>query len=80
MSLAYFFDIIPGPGVDSAGAWVLQSYHRHVPIVSKSGGLNFLEPSGSVIGLYGRLISVIKNESSVKIPFVLHRERVSSVI
>jgi len=24
-----------------------------VPIVSKSGNLNFLEPSGSAIGLYG---------------------------
>jgi hypothetical protein len=32
----------------AAGAWGLQTYHFHVPIVSKCGSLNLLEPSGSV--------------------------------
>jgi hypothetical protein len=34
-----------------AGALGSQLYHFHVPIVSKSVGLNLLEPSGPVQGL-----------------------------
>jgi len=33
-------------GVRAAGAWGLQSYQLHVPIVLKSGSLKLLEPSG----------------------------------
>ena len=33
------------------GRWVrLTTYHPHVPIVKKSGGLNLLEPCGPVMG------------------------------
>jgi len=35
-------------GVKAAGAQGWQSYYLHVPIVLKSGSLNFLEPSGPV--------------------------------
>ena len=35
-------------GVKSAGAYGLQPYHLHVPMVLKSGSLNLLEPSGPV--------------------------------
>jgi hypothetical protein len=35
-------------GVKAAGAYGWQPYHLHVPIVLKSGSLNFLEPSGPV--------------------------------
>jgi hypothetical protein len=35
-------------GVKTAGAYGWQPYHLHVPIVLKSGSLNFLEPSGPV--------------------------------
>ena len=35
-------------GVKAAGGWGWQLYHRHVPIVLKSGSLNLLEPSGPV--------------------------------
>jgi hypothetical protein len=35
-------------GVKTAGAYGLQPYHIHVPIVLKSCILNILEPSGSV--------------------------------
>jgi hypothetical protein len=35
-------------GVQAAGASSWQLYHLHVPIVFKSGSLNFLEPSGPV--------------------------------
>jgi hypothetical protein len=37
-----------GGGVKAAGVYGWQLYHLHVPIVMKSGSLNFLEPSGSV--------------------------------
>ena len=39
-------------GIKAAGAYSWQSYHLHVPIISKSGSLKFLEISGSVIGIY----------------------------
>jgi len=32
--------------VKAAGAYGLQPYHLHVPIVLKSGNLNLLEPQG----------------------------------
>jgi hypothetical protein len=35
-------------GVRAAGAYDLQPYHIHVPIVLKSGNLNLLEPLGPV--------------------------------
>jgi len=35
-------------GVKAAGAYGSQPYHLHVPIILKSGGLNLLEPSGTV--------------------------------
>ena len=38
--------------VKEAGAVVWQPYYLHVPIVSKFGILNHLEPSGPTIGLY----------------------------
>ena len=38
-------------GVRAAGAQDWQPYHLHVPIVLKSGSLNFLEPSRPVMGL-----------------------------
>ena len=34
--------------VKAAGTWSWQPYHFHLPIVLKSGNLNFLEPSGPV--------------------------------
>ena len=35
-------------GVKTAGVWGWQPYHLHVPIVTKFGSLNLLEPSGYV--------------------------------
>jgi len=34
-----------------AFAWGLQPYHRHVPIVLKSGSLNLLEPLKACTGI-----------------------------
>ena len=39
-------------GIKAVGAYSWQSYHLHVPIVSKSWSINLLEFSGPVIGLY----------------------------
>ena len=35
-------------GIKAAGAWGWQTYHHPMPVVTKSGNLNFLEPSGPV--------------------------------
>jgi hypothetical protein len=40
-------------GVKAAGAKGWQSYLLHVPIFSKSGSFNFLEPCGPVMGFKG---------------------------
>ena len=39
-------------GIKAADAWGWQTYHLHVPTVSKSEGLCLLEPSGPVISHY----------------------------
>jgi len=39
-------------GVKAAGVWGWQLYHLHVPVVSESGSLKLLEPSGPKIGLH----------------------------
>jgi hypothetical protein len=44
-------------GVKAAGAWGLQPYHLHVPIVLKCGSLNLLEPSGIALPLSSIMIS-----------------------
>jgi len=41
--------------VKAASAYGRQSYHLHVPIVLKSGSLNFLEPSGPARPVLGLL-------------------------
>ena len=43
-------------GVNVAGAHGWQPYHIHVPIVLKSGSLNFLEPSRPVQGYNGNAL------------------------
>jgi hypothetical protein len=61
-----------GPGVDSAsnrkaaGAYSWQPYLLHVPIVLKSGSLNFLEPLGPVQGCNG-----------IALPFIISQKRFS---
>jgi hypothetical protein len=46
-------------GVKAAGALGWQPYHLHVPIVLKSGSLNFLEPSGLVQAYNGIVLPFI---------------------
>jgi hypothetical protein len=46
-------------GIKAAGAWGLQTYHLHFPTVMKYGGLNCLEPSGFVHGLYRDCVTFI---------------------
>jgi hypothetical protein len=43
-----------GGGVKAAGTYGWKPYHRHLPIVWKSGSLNLLEPSAPVQGLLYR--------------------------
>ena len=50
-------------GVNAAGALGWQLYGLHVPIVVKSGKLNLLEPSGSVMGLLYLYVYPIKTHS-----------------
>jgi hypothetical protein len=44
-------------GERGAAAWGWQPYHHHVRTVMKSGSLKLLEPSGSLINLYGNCFS-----------------------
>jgi len=54
VSLKFFIDIIVlaalWPGSKGSPCVGLTTLHLHVPIVLKSGSLNLLEPSGTVIG------------------------------
>jgi hypothetical protein len=43
-------------GVKAAGAYCWQPYHIHVPIVLKSGSLNFLKVLGPVQACNGRAL------------------------
>jgi hypothetical protein len=47
-------------GVKAAGAQGWQPCHLHVPIVMKSGSLNYLEPSGPVKACNGIALPYMK--------------------
>jgi len=57
-------------GVKAAGAYGLQPYHLHVPIVLKSGSLNLLEPSGPVQACSGIALPFYHPNTK---PEVVHR-------
>ena len=46
--------------VKAVGAYGLQPYHLHVPIVLKSGSLTLLEPSGPVQACNGIVIKICR--------------------
>ena len=65
--------------VGAAGAYDWQPYHLHEPIVSKSGSLNLLEPSGPVIGLY-RDCFTFTFTYIIGVSFLLHQNKLVNIL
>jgi hypothetical protein len=66
-------------GVKAAGAWGLQPYHLHVPIVLKSGSLILLEPNEPVHACNGialpftlTITSAVSGWKECVLPVMLH--------
>ena len=56
--------------VTVVGVWGWQRYHFHVPIVKKSGTLNFVEPSGLVQGQGQYFILIYCRYCTINLIFV----------